>query len=76
MGLSIHVWSLYALTLCTPSRELPDATTNRLVVAGADVTEFIHTNTSCAALQEKLHECDRWFIVSSVRSSVTIVYYI
>ena len=27
---SIHVWSLYALMLCIPSRELPDTTTNRL----------------------------------------------
>jgi len=25
---------------------------------GTDVPEFINTNTSCAALQEKLHECD------------------
>jgi len=57
-GISIHVWSLYAVTLCTRSCELPDATTNRLVVAGTDVPEFIHTNTSCAALQQKLHECD------------------
>jgi len=25
------------------------------LVAGTDVPEFIHTNTSCAALQEKLY---------------------
>ena len=41
MGFSIYVWSLYALTLCTPSCELPDATTNRLVVAGTDFNEII-----------------------------------
>ena len=36
---------------------------------------FIHTNTSCATLQEKLHESDWWFIASSVRSFVTIAYH-
>ena len=37
MEFLIHVWSLYALTLCTHSCELTDATTNRLVVLGTDV---------------------------------------
>jgi len=54
----------------------PDGTTNRVVAAFTDVPEFIHTNTSCAALQEKLHESIGWFIASSVRSSVTIVYHL
>ena len=36
---------------------------------------FIHTNTSCATLQERLHDSDWWFIASSVWSFVTIAYH-
>ena len=71
MGFSIHVWSLYALSLYTRSCELPCAATNRLVAAGTDVPEFIHTHTNSTALQEKLHECVGWFVTSPLGFSDT-----
>ena len=72
MGFSIHVWSVYALPLCTRCYEIPCAGSNRLVAVGADVPKFIHAHTNCTALQEKLHECVRWFITSPNGISDTI----
>jgi len=72
MGFSIHVWSVYALPLCTRCYELPCAATNTLVAVGTDVPKFIHAHTNCTALQEKLHECVGWFITSPIGYSDTI----
>ena len=73
MGFTINVWSLFAVSFYT---HLPCGPSNRLVAAYTVDLEFIHTDISCAALQEKLHESPGWFIASSNGVSDTTNCYI
>jgi len=72
MGFTINVWSLSAVLCHTPDdSQLPRSESDRMVADCGDIPGFVHTNTNCAALQEKLHECVGWFITSSTGVSDT-----
>ena len=57
MEFAINVCSLSTVSYCTPHDSLPHSDSNRMVADCVDIPEFVHTDTNCAALQEKLHEC-------------------